>query len=40
MKRVLKRSFLILFFTILFIGGAAFFCVELVLNADDWANQP
>ena len=22
------------------IGGAAFFCVELVLNADDWANQP
>ena len=40
MKRVLKRSFLILFFTILFIGGAAFFCVELVMNADDWANQP
>ena len=31
---------LILAFTILFIGGASFFCVELVLNADDWANQP
>ncbi|MBU5461136.1 penicillin-binding transpeptidase domain-containing protein [Lachnoclostridium sp. MSJ-17] len=40
MKRILKRSTLILAFTILFIGGASFFCVELVLNADDWANQP
>ena len=40
MKRILKRSMLILAFTILFIGGASFFCVELVLNADDWANQP
>ena len=40
MKRILKRSTLILVFTILFIGGAAFFCVELVINADDWANQP
>ena len=40
MKRVLKRSILILFFTILFICGTGFFCVELVLNADDWANQP
>ena len=40
MKRILKRSTLILAFTILFIGGATFFCVELVLNADDWANQP
>ena len=40
MKRILKRSTLILVFTLLFIGGASFFCVELVLNADDWANQP
>ena len=40
LKRILKRSTLILAFTILFIGGASFFCVELVLNADDWANQP
>ena len=40
LKRILKRSTLILVFTILFIGGAAFFCVELVINADDWANQP
>ena len=40
MKRILKRSTLILVFTLLFIGGASFFCVELVFNADDWANQP
>ena len=40
MKRVLKRSTLILILTIVFIAGASFFCVELVLNADDWANQP
>ena len=40
MKRILKRSTLILVFTLLFISGASFFCVELVFNADDWANQP
>ncbi|MBQ3299865.1 MAG: penicillin-binding protein [Ruminococcus sp.] len=40
MKRILKRSTLILVFTLLFIGGASFFCVELVFDADDWANQP
>lgn len=40
MKRILKRSTLILLFTLLFIGGASFFCVELVVNADSWANQP
>lgn len=40
MKRILKRSTLILVFTLFFIGGASFFCVELVFNADDWANQP
>lgn len=40
MKRVLKRSTLILIFTIAFIGGAGFFCVELIMDADDWANQP
>ena len=40
MKRILKRSTLILLFTLLFIGGAAFFCVELVMDADAWANQP
>lgn len=40
MKRVLKRSTMILILTILFIGGIGFFCVELVLSADDWANQP
>ena len=40
MKSVLKRSTLILFFTIAFIAGIAFFVVELVVSADDWANQP
>ena len=40
MKRILRRSTLILIFSLAFIGGIAFFSVELILNAGDWANQP
>lgn len=40
MKRILRRSTLIFLFSIAFIGGIAFFSVELILNAGDWANQP
>lgn len=40
MKRILRRSTLILILTIAFIGGIGFFVVELVMGAGDWANQP
>ena len=40
MKRILRRSTLIFLFSLAFIGGIAFFSVELILNAGDWANQP
>lgn len=40
MKRSLRRSTLILIFTIAFIIGIGFFTVELVVNAKDWVDQP
>lgn len=40
MKRILRRSTLIFLFSLAFIGGLAFFAVELIMDADDWANQP
>ncbi len=40
MKRVLRRSILILVFTLAFIGGIGFFVYELVMNADNWVDQP
>lgn len=40
MKRILRRSTLILILAIAFIGGLGFFSVELIMNAGDWANQP
>lgn len=40
MKRVLRRSTLILIITIAFIGGVGFLSFELITNADSWANQP
>ena len=40
MKRTLRRSTLILIFTIAFIIGIGFFTVELVFDAKDWVDQP
>ena len=40
MKRVLRRSTLILILTIAFIGGMGFFVFELVTSADEWVDQP
>lgn len=40
MKRVLRRSTLVLLFTIAFIAGIGFFTVELILDARDWVAQP
>lgn len=40
MKRVLRRSTMILICTIAFIGGMTFFTVELIMSADGWASQP
>ena len=40
MKRTLRRSTLILLFTIAFIVGIGFFSVELVLGARNWVDQP
>lgn len=40
MKRTLRRSTLILIFTIAFIVGIGFFTVELVFGAKDWVDQP
>ena len=40
MKRVLRRSTLILIITLAFIGGMGFFTAELVMSADDWVDQP
>lgn len=40
MKRTLRRSTLVLIFTIAFIIGIGFFSGELVLHAKDWVDQP
>ena len=40
MKRILRRSTLVLIFTLAFIVGIGFFTVELVLGAKDWIAQP
>lgn len=40
MKRVLRRSTLILIITIAFIGGVGYFSAELVMSAEDWVDQP
>ena len=40
MKRILRRSTLVLIFTIAFIVGIGFFTVELVMGAKDWIAQP
>lgn len=40
MKRTLRRSTLILIFTIAFIAGIGFFTVELIFSAKDWVDQP
>ena len=40
MKRTLRRSTLILIFTIAFIAGIGFFTVELIFNAKTWVDQP
>ena len=40
MKRVLRRSTLILIITLAFIGGIGFLSAELVMSADDWVDQP
>ena len=40
MKRTLRRSTLILIFTLAFIGGIGFFTAELIFGAKDWVDQP
>ena len=40
MKRILRRSTLVLIFTIAFIVGIGFFTAELVIGAKDWIAQP
>lgn len=40
MKRVLRRSTLVLILTIAFIAGIGFFTAELILDARDWVAQP
>lgn len=40
MKRVLRRSTLIFILTLAFIGGIGYLTFELVVNADDWVDQP
>lgn len=40
MKRVLRRSTMILILTIAFIGGIGYFSFELIMNADSWVDQP
>ncbi len=40
MKRVLRRSTLILALTIAFVGGMSFFVYELITSADEWVDQP
>ena len=40
MKRVLRRSTLILILTMAFIGGMGFFVFELLTDADEWVDQP
>ena len=40
MKRILRRSTLVLILTIAFIVGIGFFTVELAMGANDWIDQP
>lgn len=40
MKRVLRRSTMMLILAIAFLGGIGFFVFELVTNADSWVDQP
>ena len=40
MKRILRRSTMILVVTMAFIGGLGYLAVELVMNAEDWVDQP
>lgn len=40
MKRVLRRSTMILILIFAFLFGIVFFSVELVMNADSWVDQP
>lgn len=40
MKKVLRRSTFILLVTLAFIGGSCYFAFELVMNANDWVDQP
>ena len=40
MKRVLRRSTLVLILTIAFIAGIGYFTAELIMNSRDWVAQP
>lgn len=40
MKRVLRRSTLIFILTLAFIGGMGYLTFQLIMNADDWVDQP
>ena len=40
MKRVLRRSTLIFILTLAFIGGMGYLSFQLVVNANDWVDQP
>lgn len=40
MKRVLRRSTFIFIITLAFIGGIGYFTFQLIVNADDWVDQP
>lgn len=40
MKRIMRRTTLILLFALAFIGGIGFFSFELIVNAGSWVDQP
>lgn len=40
MKRVLRRSIMILIITLAFIGGMCYFVFKLITGASDWVDQP
>lgn len=40
MKRILRRSTMILAVTLVFIGGLGFLATELVMDAEDWVDHP
>lgn len=40
MKRILRRSTLIFILTLGFIGGMGYLTFQLIMNADDWVDQP